>query len=195
MAASYPDRTGREEPAGRGARDRLLDAAESRLLERGPAGLVLAQVASDAGCSKGGLLYHFPSKDALVDGIIERMLDSFEQVQVRLAAGDPDTDGCWSRAYLASTVTDDGRPADGSAQVMAGLLALVGNDSQKLAPLRERFAAWHARLEDDGIEPETAVIVRLAADGLWLSALLGLPSPQPELLARVVARLGEMTRR
>jgi AcrR family transcriptional regulator len=176
------------------AKERILDAAETRLLSRGPAGLVLAAVAEEAGCSKGGLLYHFPSKDDLVDGITARMLDNFDRVQEAEAARDDESDGAWSRAYLASTVTPAGRPADGSAQVMAGLLALVGNDPEKLAPVRERFGAWHTRLASDGIEPETAMIVRLAADGLWLSALLGLPSPDPQLLTRVVSRLQQMTR-
>jgi AcrR family transcriptional regulator len=176
------------------ARERILDAAEARLLSRGPAGLVLAAVADDAGCSKGGLLYHFPCKDALVDGITARMLDNFDRVQEDEASRDAVRKGAWSRAYLASTVTPDGGPADGSAQVMAGLLALIGNDTEKLVPVRERFGGWHARLTSDGIEPETAMIVRLAADGLWLSALLGLPSPDPELLTRVISRLQEMTR-
>ena len=176
------------------ARRRVLDAAESRLLERGPGGLVLASVASDAGVSKGGLLYHFPSKEALVDAITERMLDNFDRVQADLAEADREAGGAWTRAYLASTVTNDGKPADGSAQLMAGLLALMGNDAEKLAPLRERFAEWHRRIERDSVEPEIAVIVRLAADGLWLSALLGLPSPEPELLRRVIERLRDMTR-
>lgn len=176
------------------ARDRILDAAEARLLGRGQPGLVLAAVAEDADCSKGGLLYHFPSKEALVDGITHRMLDNFDRVQAELAEADDLQSGVWSRAYLRSTVTESGEPADSSAQLMAGLLALLGNDPEKLAPLRERFGEWHTRIENDGVEPETAVIVRLAADGLWLSALLGLPSPEPALLARVIARLNEMTR-
>jgi AcrR family transcriptional regulator len=181
-------------PAPGGARERILDAAQARLLERGQAGLVLSSVAEDARCSKGGLLYHFPNKEALVDGLTRRMLENFDRVQAELAEADNEPAGVWSRAYLASTVTESGQPADGSAQLMAGLLALVGNDPEKLAPLRERFGAWHARTLDDAIEPETAVIIRLAADGLWLSALLGLPSPDPALLTRVIARLGEMTR-
>ncbi len=177
-----------------GARERLLDAAERRLLGRGQAGLVLADVARDAGCSKGGLLYHFPSKRALVEGIRERMLDNFDRVQRELAEDDPDGTGTWSRAYLDSTVTRGGQPADGSAQLMAGLLAQVGSAPEQLAPLQERFASWHGRLQEDGLDPETAVIVRLAADGLWLSAMLGLPRPDPALMTRVVERLRKMTR-
>ena len=56
-------------------RDRILNAAESRLLAMGPAGLVLDAVAADAGISKGGLLYHFPSKEALVEGAELRVVD------------------------------------------------------------------------------------------------------------------------
>jgi hypothetical protein len=39
------------------ARQRILDAAETRLLARGPGGLVLDSIAADTGLSKGGLLY------------------------------------------------------------------------------------------------------------------------------------------
>jgi hypothetical protein len=40
----------------------------------------------------------------------------------------------------------------------------------------------------------TAVIVRLAIDGLCLSSLLNLPVPQGEFRQRVIDRLMEMTR-
>lgn len=177
-----------------GVRDRILDAAESRLLRRGPAGLVIEAVAREAEVSKGGLLYHFPSKEALVAGLTARMLDRFDEAQDELAAREPERPGAWARAYLASTVTPQGQPADNSAQLMAGLLAALGRDSAELQALRERFGRWHLRLEHDGLDATTAAIVRLAADGLWLSALLGLPQPQGDTSARVIEALREMTR-
>jgi AcrR family transcriptional regulator len=176
------------------ARDRLLDAAETRLLDHGPAGLVLDGVARDARVSKGGLLYHFPNKAALVDGLVERMLDGFEQDQRALATRDSGA-GRWTRAYLATTVDDGGAPADSSARLMAGILACIGGDPQRLAPLRAAFESWQQRLEDDGLDPGTATLVRLAADGLWLSQLLGLPRLDDPLMGRVVTMLREMTRR
>ena len=42
--------------------------------------LVLDAVAADAGISKGGLLYHFASKNALVAGLCERLLEFAEDV-------------------------------------------------------------------------------------------------------------------
>lgn len=180
------------QPAG--TRTRILDAAEKRLLARGPSGLVLDAVARDAGISKGGLLYHFPSKEALVEGLTERMLDEFDRVQDELAAADSQTRGRWARAYLASTVSPAGQPADQSARLMAGILAGLGGDAARLAGLHARFAAWHRRLGEDGADPVNAAIVRLAADGLWLSTLLGLPRSDADLERRVVEALRAMTR-
>ena len=175
------------------ARDRILDTAEARLLAEGPGGLVLDAIAADAGMSKGGLLYHFPSKEALVAGLCERMLDGFESTLAALSDSD-DGEGAWTRAYLASTVTDSGRPADNSAQLMAGVLATLGRDSAHLEAVREHFARWHKKIASDGIDPTSATIVRLAADGLWLSSLLGLNHLDKKTGSKVIHALRSMTR-
>ncbi len=156
-------------------RIRILDSAERRLLDLGPRGLVLDAVASDAGVSKGGLLYHFPSKEALIEGITARMLERFNSVQAALSDEDSEVAGRWTRAYLRSTVKPDGTPADDSGRLMAGLLAGIGGDATRLESVRASFAGWQERIKEDGIDPVQATIVRLAADGLWLSVLLGLP--------------------
>jgi AcrR family transcriptional regulator len=177
----------------RSARDRILDAAEARLLGRGPTALVLDAVAADAGVSKGWLLYHFRSKEALVAGLCERMLERFDRRLSEFCNADPEPRGAWTRAYLASTVTPEGKAADDSAQLMAGILATLGRDSAHLEAVREHFARWHRRLESDDIDPTTATLVRLAADGLWLSALLGLAELDPEAGGPVVQTLRELT--
>src|SRR5687768_16323668 len=56
-----------------GARDRVLDALQEILVRDGIAAVTLEAVAAAAGVSKGGLLYHFGSKAALLDGLIDRM--------------------------------------------------------------------------------------------------------------------------
>jgi AcrR family transcriptional regulator len=175
------------------ARDSVLDAAEARLLSGGPGALVLDAVAADAGVSKGGLLYHFASKEALVAGLCERMFERFEREFVALSEADPEPSGAWTRAYLASTVTADGKPADNSAPLMAGILATLGRDSKQLALVREHFARWHQRLDADGIDPERATLVRLASDGLWLTALLGLEGLDAARGAATVRTLRALT--
>jgi AcrR family transcriptional regulator len=58
-------------------RRRLLDAAVAVVRREGPRALTLDAVAAEAGVSKGGLLYHFATKDDLVDALIEDWRDSF----------------------------------------------------------------------------------------------------------------------
>jgi AcrR family transcriptional regulator len=175
-------------------RDRILDAAEVRLLEGGPAALVLDAVAAEAGVSKGGLLHHFPSKAALAEALVGRMVERFDRAQDALAADDPEARGRSTRAYLRSTVSEQGAPADASASLMAGILAGLGGDRARLEALREGFARWQERLEHDGIDPVRATIVRLAVDGLWLSALLGFSPVEKRLGARVLAALDALSR-
>lgn len=176
------------------ARERILTAAEARLLAHGPAGLVLDAIAADAGVSKGGLLYHFRSKEALVAGLCDRMLQGFDRALESLCEADPTDVGAFTRAYLASTVTEEGKPADNSAQLMAGILATLGRDSSHLEAVRARFSRWHERLDADGIDPTRATLVRLAADGLWLSALLGLPQLEGDRGPETIRALRELIR-
>lgn len=174
-------------------RERLLDCAERRLLDRGPEGLVLDAIAADASVSKGGLLYHFKSKEALVEALCERMLSRFDEQLDALAAADPAPIGARTRAYLASTVTAEGKPADESARLMAGILATLGRDAKHLEIVRRHFDRWHEALSQDGIDPVTATLVRLAADGLWLSSLLGLSQVDGGESRALMSRLAELS--
>ena len=61
------------------ARESLLEAAHGWVLENGTAGFTLDAVAQRAGVSKGGLLYHFASKDALLEAMLEAQLEGFER--------------------------------------------------------------------------------------------------------------------
>ncbi|MES2867584.1 MAG: TetR family transcriptional regulator, partial [Actinomycetota bacterium] len=55
------------------ARERVLDAFEEILISSGERTATLDATAKAAAVSKGGLLYHFASKDDLADGMIERL--------------------------------------------------------------------------------------------------------------------------
>ncbi|MET7333210.1 TetR/AcrR family transcriptional regulator [Nonomuraea sp. NPDC005650] len=163
------------------SKERLLDAAAEVLLSEGAEALTLEAVARRAGVSKGGLFYHFPTKQALVAAMVDRLTKAFDQALAETG----DEPGDFLRAYLNATIpehpTATNAPAD---RVTAALLAAVLVDPAGLAPLRERFAAWQARLTDDGIDPGAATAVRLAIDGWWAARLLGLGEPDAALHER-----------
>ena len=53
--------------------------ATSQIVQcKGVAKLTLEAVAKEAGVSKGGLLYHFSNKEALIEGMIVRGVEDYE---------------------------------------------------------------------------------------------------------------------
>ncbi|WP_422114968.1 TetR/AcrR family transcriptional regulator [Brachybacterium sp. UNK5269] len=59
---------------GRSSRsEEILDGAAEMFAEHGYHGASLRNIADHVGISHPGMLHHFPSKDALLDGVIDRM--------------------------------------------------------------------------------------------------------------------------
>jgi AcrR family transcriptional regulator len=176
---------------GHCVQDRVLNAAEVVVARDGVAGLTLEAVAREAGVSKGGLLYHFPSKSALITSIVERLGQRCDSEQTKAIDKDPCEVGRFTRAYLTARA----KPIDPKDQpVHNALIAAAGTDPQFLAPMLERGKSWQKQLENDGIDPATAMIVRLAIDGFCLCTLLGIPVPTGELRRNILDRLLAMTR-
>ncbi len=177
------------------SKNRILDAAERVVMRDGGAHLTLDAVAAEAAISKGGLLYHFPSKDELVRSMIARLQDEFEAEMQRLASADTCAVGRLTRAYL-NTIMMRGDSAFGARldQISAALLAAVATNRSLLEPMHERGESICSVLDNDGIDPVIATIARLAADGLWMAGLFGAPPLNPEMRARVIAKLDELTR-
>lgn len=165
----------------------ILDAATRVVFREGVSGLTLEAVAREAGLSKGGLLYHYPSKEALIGGVLECYLEEFEDELERRAGEGP---GSWTRAYVEATFEETF--SDAEREINAGMLAAMLLNPELLEPLRERYAAWQERAANDGIEPALALILQLAADGLWLGALLGLVRLDGEKRERVLKKMLEL---
>lgn len=187
-----PPKTGPAEPRGGRAskRDAILEAAGRVVHRDGAERMTLDSVAAEAGVSKGGLLYHFECKDALIRGLVQALIDRFEAA-VQALRDDDDRPGSFCRAYLRATLAAD--PADDT--VAAGLLAAVAQEKDLLAPLRTRYAVWDTALRADGVSAADALVLRFAVDGLWFAALLGLAPPSADtrrlVSERLLALLGE----
>ena len=151
----------------------------------------LEAVAREAGVSKGGVLYHFPTKEALISGMIGRLIEGFRDALGReLARERGSASGRWSRAYARASVAED----RWYLQVSAGLLAAVAEDPALLDPLRRGFEDGQRWAERDGIDPSVGTLVRLAADGLFFAELFGFAPPEGRLRERVLEALLSLTK-
>ncbi|ANU22150.1 TetR/AcrR family transcriptional regulator [Planococcus donghaensis] len=145
----------------------ILHAASKVVSERGIFNLTLEAVAIEAGVSKGGLLYHFPSKEALVKGMVEHLAGNYREKISASVEESTQEHGKWISAY-ADVTFNNTYP---NKEMHAGLLAAKAVNSDLLDPIRDLYNEWQAAIEDDGIDPVKATIIRLAADGIWLSEL------------------------
>jgi AcrR family transcriptional regulator len=160
-------------------RGRLLNAAGAVVRRDGPQALTLDAVAAEAGVSKGGLLYHFGTKQDLIEALVARWLAEFQD---DIDAADPH----FVRGYVRAS-----DPAGEIADEL-GLLAALVADPAVLRTVRERYAIWQDRVEREGSDPVDATVARLAADGLWLAELLGMAPPRGRLREQVLSRLLEL---
>jgi AcrR family transcriptional regulator len=159
-------------------RTQLLDAAINVVRRDGARALTLDAVAAEAGVSKGGVLYHFGSKRALIEGLLDRWL------QERASQLDgPD----FAAAYVRSCDLSAAGPETSASEF--GMLAGLIDDPEVLEIARERHAEWMERMLGGALAREDAWLVRLAADGLWYSDLLGIAPPKGEDRRRLTARL------
>lgn len=151
-------------------RDRLLDAFEALLIEQGEKAATLDAVAARAGVSKGGLLYHFGSKDALVDGQLARMaaLATTDVENIRNAPAGPVD-------YLIRTSVNAGTPLD-RAIIAAACLAQGTHPSanEAIAAMRRQ---WLAVIEEAVGDPDVAEAILLVSDGLYYNSALANPMP------------------
>jgi AcrR family transcriptional regulator len=178
-------------------RDLILNAAERVVLRDGVMRLTLEAVAREATLSKGGVLYHFATKEALIQAMLSRLIQYCEHEIEAHRQQDPEPGG-WTRAYVhrkfAPVLSYPGE-ADfpRSKEVGAGIIVAATTTPSLLDPLRERFRTWQQAIESDGIEAARATVVRLAVDGLWLAELLGIWSPGAELRQQVLNELIRLT--
>ncbi|MDL4771766.1 MULTISPECIES: TetR/AcrR family transcriptional regulator [Thermomonosporaceae] len=140
----------------------LLDAAESLLFEHGTQALTLAAVADRAGVSKGGLLYHFSTKEALVKAMVARVIEEFDDL---IASFDDGSPGSYTRAYVEATF--EILSGEARAYRRWSAITAAATDPELAEPLNEAMRCWHGRDPGEDPDPVTAGVVRLAAEGLW----------------------------
>lgn len=160
------------------ARTRILDAAEAIVRSRGVSGLTLDAAAREAGVSKGGLLYHFGSKEAMLTGLLARMAEWMQQDFEAEVARQPEGPGRVARAMMAwafeLTPETANERCDRAAAVF---LSAFHHDPGLLGPIRAVVAHMRAAVAADGLVPGAGGAIMAAGDGLFMARIFGLYTP------------------
>ncbi|XBH21036.1 TetR/AcrR family transcriptional regulator [Jonesiaceae bacterium BS-20] len=162
-------------------RERVLDAYASILRQEGESAATLDEVALRAEISKGGLLHHFGSKDALIGGLLERLTLENQADIDRTMASDHDP----VEAYLTSCMQAD----DSYSETYLAVMKLAGSSDGRVdQTLAEVLQGWQDALTERMDDPVMARLIQLLGDGLYSHALMNIPD-QP--IDRGVLRLAQ----
>lgn len=142
-------------------RAKLIQAA-AELLTAGET-VSIGAVAKAAGVSKGAVQHHFKTREQLLDAVNEIFLQELDEA---LGSGDDAMPAALRYARLSVNA-----PSDEDAERWRGLLVASVRESTIASRWSER-----AELERQKDQPPNAraLLVRLAADGLWLSDLVSI---------------------
>ncbi len=162
-------------PAATDARTRILDAAEAIVRRAGVAALTLEAAARGAGVSKGGLLYHFASKEALLSGLLQRLADfvaaDFEASVALRPPGPGRVAGAMLEWALGLPQAEREERCDRAAAVF---LAAFHHDPALLDPMRRVIARMREAVAADGLPPGHGMAIMAAGDGLFMARVFGL---------------------
>ncbi len=165
-------------------RDRVLDAAEAVVVRQGIANLTLEAVAAETGISKGGLLYHFPNKDKLVEAMVIRCAEHWRACSTEAYESTCEGPGRMARALL-SHLEDQESWTEQCQRSSCAVFAALAQNPALIRPMREVYSELRERLTRDGLPPGVGETVVAAMDGLWLYRVLGLTTVDKELMDHI----------
>ena len=153
------------------SREAILDAAQKVAVEKGAGKVSLDSVAKEAGLTKGGVLYNFPSKEALISGMLERLMNTYAP----------------RVAEYSATLTGQANPTLQSVfhvireleevdhNIPMAILAAAAHNLKLLQPLGEETLARHNKIcKEASSSADEATLLWAAGEGLMLMDMLGL---------------------
>lgn len=162
----------KSERLGAGAvRQGILAAARQVIAAQGVPRLTLEAVAVQVGISKGGLLYHFPTKDAMLHGLLHEYHGRLLDACVGHFKADPlkDRPGRVHRAWIRTEHCE----CDSDQGILMGDIAAIITNPLLAAPLQKFWLSWGELLAEDGLEAGDSQLIQIALAGLKMIRTLG----------------------
>lgn len=173
-------------PSMSNARINILESSLAVLRDPEGASLSFQSVADATGISKPGLMYHFPTKDALIRGVLDHVVTSWEERLLKFLDGPLEASTPEQRmsAYVEGALSSELDRAD----------LAVFFDAHYRSELYEiwdsRMGGWtHLPNSLNAADRARLHIARLAADGYWFATASGTQSGDPDEIANAIRSL------
>ena len=149
--------------------DQIFFAVMELILQGGLPAVTLSSVCKRAGLSRGGLMHHYPSKEALVGAFVSRSTDEcLREIHAHLhpiACGS----GKRAKAFVDLMLKNPAmcRP-ESSREIAAVMIALM--QGGMVSHAEQYYFTLVDELRRDGVSRAVIDLVVASIDGLWLQA-------------------------
>lgn len=167
-------------------RQKIIEHTIRLASEKGVTGVSIQAVADLAGVTKGGVFHHFPSKQKLLEAMVQDVLLRLDDAVDEYIQQDIEALGCFTRAYIYFTLQTE---LSGIGTLWSAVSMIMLTDHA----FNSMWFNWlNARLlqhqqTDSGLELK---LLRYTADGVWLNVFVNAESStemqkmQQELIRR-----------
>jgi len=169
----------------RNASSEILAAAREVTARQGAGNLTIDSVAREIGMSKGGVLYNFPSKKALLSALLQEMI---EEHLVSMSEIDQAKLNATLRRHLHSFIAENDLKAD----LSMAILAAAAENPELLDPLRNMIESDQRKVTSETTDPIGAQVILAALDGLRFQHLLCMPPYDTKTRGAIQDRIGSM---
>src|ERR1700675_2039651 len=171
-------------------RDRILDAAESVILDSGGRSFTLDAVAERAGISKGGLVYTFATKDGLVHAALEREMARFQKAVAKRLGGRSVEPFELVLAHIEEALDED----DATTRKAAFLVTALVHAPDMMEPARRYYRELLDPLLSESGDAHEVRNALLAVEGIFLLRGLGFVEVSEEEIKSVLLHARDVVR-
>jgi AcrR family transcriptional regulator len=152
-------------------RERILEAAEAVFADKGYHDAIVDEIGKRTSISKGGLYFHFPSKEGLFFAVLDRLADRLVAKAQEASNGHGPALEQADRALRAVLISLSRRRRLARLLMVQGYS--MGNSfERKRAEIFDRFAAViQGRLDEASANGEMAHVDTALASRIWLGAV------------------------
>jgi len=138
------------------------------------------------------LLYHFPTKKHLIDALFEHHNQKFEtRLEALYQEEEPDDAGAWLRAYARASIEQIIDPDN--ASLYASLFAAEERYASAHQLMRDKYIDWQQHIEECGLDPAWATLIRLTVDGLWFAEMHRYAPPGQDRREEIIKLILDLT--
>lgn len=166
------------------ARQKVLDASRRIVMERGAGSLTFDEIAQVSGVTRGGITYHFPTKQALLRALVADDFAQWQSLEKELKPEGCSANTAELLAFLRSHTHED----HDRRRFVTGMLSAVTLDPPILDPVREyeRHRLESVEWDEQNLKLH---LLRLAASGLFWAGVFDCPHVPGDVRRELVGLL------